>query len=120
MVNQSRTAKFLAACLILVIAGHTVILADQIERMQEKNHGKATVKVIRKEKSKAEVVTFFQPTFTFRIESGNPEGVMQCQQWTIVKKSGDFDYPAFQLKCGAVILTLTDISMLDPVYNEIR
>ena len=118
MVNQRRTTIFCASLILVCISA--AFLGATIQQLTEKNHGKATVKVIRKEKSKAEVVTFFQPTFTFRIESGNPEGVMQCQQWTIVKKSGDFDYPAFQLKCGAVILTLTDISMLDPVYNEIR
>ena len=93
------------------------VLGVTAQQLTERNHGNATVKVIRKEKNKAEVVTFFQPTFTFRIESGNPEGVMQCEQWTIVKKSGDFDYPAFQLKCDTVVLTLTDISMLDPVYT---
>ena len=108
-------SAFAFGCLMLCMP---IFLAEAAQ-LSDKNHGKATIKVIRKENGRVEVVGFFQPTFTFRIESGNPEGVLQCEQWTIVKKSGNYEYPVFQLKCGAVALTLTDVSMLDPIY-EIR
>lgn len=106
------TALLVVALLSVLTLG---LSAYPQETGGDKKVGKTFIHIVSQNKKEIVFEPALPAKFVGRLDNGalNSERLFECDVWTVTKLVRDVQYPAMELRCGAVQLTITGIDMVN-------